>query len=240
MKIMWVKKKRCEKSARNTEMMVNSLQKHFREIGIRKVYQRKVYQKDIWIIQGTFTNGTLRIRWITSRAMKNRWALFCDREGASPGTSLIFRIFTNHSTRCLPFEKRRGKCRARTPGVGTPRQRRDTYSYLLLRNISGASVKTYTHGGFLRELRFSALPRIPPCRRGDIESVSSFWWTRVFLPKPESRKRMGNREIGRQEREGIRRLSRWNLVLLFHLSENWNDSAGSTLCRPSLSCQNLQ
>jgi len=235
MKITLVKKEKCEKSARNIEMTVNSSPKTFprnrNQKSIRERYIKKTYESFKEHLRiAPFESAELR------RAMKNRRVLFCDREGASPGTSLISRIFTNHSARCLPFEKRRGKC---TPGVGTPRQRRDTYSYLLPRNISAASVQTYTHDGFLRELRFSALPRIPPCRRGDIESVSSFWWTQVFLLKPESRKRMGNREIGRQEREGIRRLSRWNLVLLFHLSENWNDSAGSTLCRLSLSCQNL-
>lgn len=125
--------------------------------------------------------------------------LLCESlcDGASPGMKFEFPNFREPFRSLSPaWEKKMS--RAYTWEIGTPRQRRDTYSYLLPRNISAASVKTYTHDGFLRELRASTLREF---RRVAGETSSRFpvslrrWWTRVLL-KPESRKRMRNREIG--------------------------------------------
>lgn len=99
---------------------------------------------------------------------------------------------------------------------GTRGEHASTYSYLLPRNISAASTDVYPRRRIPEGIAFHP-SRIPPCRGGDIESVSSFAsmlvntspalsLSRPSVFKPESQKRMGNREIGRAgERERKRK-----------------------------------
>lgn len=195
---------RCEKTRENRKTRCKSFPlQNFAEI---------VYQKRIWITQGAFTNGTLRdrMRWITSRVKRK-----IGRRGSLPADEFDSRIFAYQSAPPFLTPNREENIGAYLTGGRTEknssRKTRDTYSYLLPRNISAASVKTYTHGGFLRELRSSVALR--EFRRVVGETSTRFsvllrrWWIRTPAPfEPESRERMENREIGGWRKKDIRRL----------------------------------
>lgn len=171
-KIARVKKRDVKSQTRNAEVARDAVdfpsEKNLREIEIREVYRKGISKKRRINHSGSIC-GRRPSNPLNYVSRREKLAGTFARKGFARDEARIPEF--SRATQLVVSRTGNGEenvARVRSRSRHFSPKTRYIFLFVAAQYFRAAPVKTYTHDGFLRELRSTALSRIPPCRRGDI------------------------------------------------------------------------